>query len=201
MGVTDSVRKAAVVAGVAALALVGAAGTASAHNVLISSNPEDGARVQTSPGEVSLTFDQPVQDAGDESVNQIAVTGPGGDRWTAGPAKADGTVVSAPLRTLGPKGEYVIGYRILSADGHTVSDEVRFTLTKPGGGTPAPAGQQGNGQSSQHSGDGSHDEAAGAGEDEGGGVPVWVWIVAAVVLLGAGVTFALRTGSGRDEQS
>jgi hypothetical protein len=92
-------------------------------------------------------------------------------------------LVIAPLRPLGPAGVYTIGYRVLSADGHPVIGEVTFTLTKAGTGTPASvsaAKATGSGQSS----------AAG----DSGGVPIWVWIAGAVVLLGIGLTVALRTG-------
>ena len=83
-----------------------------------------------------LTFDQPVQ-AG-EGLNSVAVTGPDGKEWQGGSATVDSNVVTAPVRELGPKGVYTIGYRIVSADGHPVSGKLTFTLTREGNGTPAP---------------------------------------------------------------
>lgn len=167
-------RRVAVVAALVGLALLGTAGPALAHNSLIDSDPKHESTVDKGPGNVTLTFDQPVRDG--EGLNSIAVVGPKGDRWEAGPATVDSNVVSAPVRELGPKGIYKIGYRIMSADGHPVSGELTFNLTRAGDGTPAPA------QNSRLSGEG------------GGGIPLWVWIGGAVVLLGAGLVFALRFG-------
>nr|WP_083666612.1 copper resistance CopC family protein [Saccharomonospora sp. CUA-673] len=167
--------------GIALTALLVTAGPAAAHNVLISSNPGAGDALDQPPEQITLTFDQHVQEGAD-GANQIAVTGPDGGQWQRGDVEIDGAEVTTDLHPLGPEGEYVIGYRILSADGHSVSDEIRFTLNQPGpGGDEAPA-QPGGEQS---------DEQA---ESDGGGVPVWVWIVAAVVLLGFGMAAALRAG-------
>lgn len=164
----------------AGLGLFALAAPASAHNSLSSSNPGDEATLDTGPAEVVLTFDQPVQEG--KGLNSIAVTGPDGKPWQGGPATVDSNVVTAPVRELGPKGVYTIGYRIVSADGHPVSGELTFTLTTAGNGTPAP-------ETSQNA----------VGGDSGGGVPVWVWLAGAVVLLGAGMVVALRIGGKQPE--
>ncbi|OLR95607.1 copper resistance protein CopC [Actinokineospora bangkokensis] len=172
----------------ALLALAGAAGTASAHNQLVGSNPVAGSSVATAPDTVELTFDQPVQEGQD--LNTVVVQGPdGSSQWQGGAAQVKSNVVSAPLRALGPAGKYTIGYRILSADGHSVTGEVEFTLTQAGTGTPAPA--TAGGTASQSSGS--------SAPDGGGGIPVWVWVVGAVVLLGGGGFLAARVGSGADK--
>jgi len=174
-------RKILVGFGVAVLFLLGTATPALAHNVLISTDPANGASMATGPAKVSLTFDQYVQNA---NVNQVAVTGPGGQtQWTNGPVQVADNVVSVPLGALGPAGEYTIGFRILSADGHPVTGEVKFTLTQAGTGQPSSVG------AANLSGSGT----ASTGGDSGG-VPIFVWIIGAVVLLGVGLTVALRTG-------
>jgi len=178
------VRRFATALVVACLAVVGLATPAFAHNQLIGSNPENEATVQQSPSVLELTFDQPVQKG--EGLNSVAVTGPDGSTWSTGPVEVSSNVVTATVDELGPTGEYTIGYRILSADGHPVSGEVVFTLATAGDGTPAPAEAQTEDQAS-----GSADEGTGEGD---GGLPVWVWILGAVVVLGAGLTVALRMG-------
>ncbi|WP_037335499.1 copper resistance CopC family protein [Saccharomonospora piscinae] len=197
-----------------AVALVGLAVTAlpaSAHNVLISSAPAEGDELDTAPTEVVLTFDQPVQEA---DVNEVALTGPQGDQWAEGTVTVDGDTVTAPLRPLGPAGEYVVGYRILSADGHPVSDEIRFTLTAPGPGEASGApdtevpgagqGDSGDSGAEQQQQDGAAPGEDGAeqdrtaSEDDSGGVPVWVWLAGAAVLLVAGLVVALRMGRSED---
>ncbi|MGW3467032.1 copper resistance CopC family protein [Saccharopolyspora sp. NPDC000995] len=163
------------VAVLALAALFGGAGTALAHNVLVSSDPPDGAQVATGPREVRLTFDQPVR-AGYNTVN---VVGPDGTYWADGEVRVEGTSVIAPVRELGPAGAYTVGYRVLSNDGHPVSGKVTFTLTTAGGGTPAPAPQ--NADQQPQSG-------------ESGGMPIWPWIAGAVVLVVLGLVLALRLG-------
>lgn len=161
--------------------VLGLATPALAHNVLVGSDPADGAKLATGPAKVSLTFDQPVQ----FGFNTVTVTSADGAHWEAGPVAVEGNAVSAPVRPLGPAGVYTIGYRILSADGHPVTGAIRFTLTTPGTGTPASVAPTG---------------AAQPGGADGGGTPVWPWIVGAVVLLAAGVVIALRIGRSEDDQ-
>jgi methionine-rich copper-binding protein CopC len=173
-------RKALVTLALTVVAMLGTATPALAHNILISSDPAQGAHLDAGPGRITLTFDAPVQ-PGD--VNQVAVTGPDGNQWTDGGAQVSSNVVTAALRPLGPAGDYTVGYRILSADGHPVSAEFKFSLTKPGNGTPAPAGAN------------KPQAAASTGSPgDSGGVPVWVWIGGAVVVLAIGLTLALRMG-------
>ncbi|GAA3860554.1 copper resistance protein CopC [Saccharothrix violaceirubra] len=163
------------VAGGVALAT---AAPASAHNVLISSDPKDGATLESGPKEITLTFDQPVQ--GGEGFNTITVKAPDGTQWQGdGQPTVKDNSVRFPIRTLGDAAEYTVTYRILSADGHSVPGSLKFTTTKAGGGTPAPV------------------ETA-TGAESSGGIPIWVWIVGAVVLLGGGVFFALRGGTPED---
>lgn len=165
-------RKLLTIAGVACLALLGLATPAAAHNSLVGSNPASKATVDTSPSTIELTFDQPVQKG--EGLNTVKVTGPDATAWQTGAVDVQSNVVTAPLDELGPAGAYKIAYRIISADGHPVSGEIDFTLANAGNGTATTAAET---------------------ETGGGGLPIWVWIVGAVVLLGAGLTVAMRVGS------
>jgi methionine-rich copper-binding protein CopC len=164
------------VAAVLLLTLLGVFGLATpafAHNQLTDSNPKDKASLDTGPDTVVLTFDQPVQ-AG-EGLNTVAVTSENGDHWEGGVADVDSNVVTTPVRELGPAGVYTIAYRVISADGHPVDGTLTFTLTAASDGTPAPP---------------PADSAA----DDSDGVPIWVWIGGAVLVLAAGLFFALRIG-------
>ncbi len=183
-------RKALIALAVAGVAWLATATPALAHNVLISSDPAKGISLPGGPSKITLTFDQYVQNA---NVNQIAVTGPGGGQWAEGQVEVRDSVVTVPLRPLGPAGEYKIGYRILSADGHAVTGEVPFTLTTAGAGTPATAdAAKGTGQA---------ETTPATGGETSSGVPIWVWIAGAVVLLAVGLTVALRTGAADKETS
>ncbi|MFE6609818.1 copper resistance protein CopC [Amycolatopsis sp. NPDC057786] len=184
-------RKAIVALAITGVAWLATATPALAHNVLISSDPAKGASIAAGPAKITLTFDQYVQNA---NVNQIAVIGPGGGQWAEGQVEVRDSVVTVPLRPLGPAGEYKIGYRILSADGHAVTGEVPFTLTAAGTGTPASA-------DAARSNAGQAETTPATGGEGTSGVPIWVWIAGAVVLLAVGLTVALRTGAGDKEKS
>ncbi|MFI0464970.1 copper resistance protein CopC [Saccharopolyspora sp. 5N102] len=172
------------IAVLALAALLGGAGTALAHNVLVSSDPPEGAQLATGPREVRLTFDQPVRTG--EGYNTVNVVGPDGTYWTDGEVRVEGNSVVAPVRELGPAGVYTVGYRVLSNDGHPVPGKVTFTLTAPGKGTPAPAPQNADQPGQQ------------AEPAESGGTPIWPWIVGAVVVVALGLVLALRLGKPKN---
>ncbi len=153
-------------------------GTALAHDTLVNTDPADGAQLAAGPAQVRLVFDQPVHGG----YNTVTVSGPGNTHWTTGPVSVRDNTVTAPLGELGPAGQYVIGYRILSNDGHPVTGKVTFTLTQPGHGTPAPPPQGNDTQ---------------PGAQSASGMPVWPWIAGAVVLVAVGLVLALRLGRER----
>lgn len=116
-------RLAAAVA-VLTLVLLANAAPAFAHDVLISTSPTEGATLATPPTKVVLTFDEPVQNIGDA----VTVTGPDGHEFQTGrPTVVDARVTQA-LAPLTSRGRYVVAYRIVSADGHPVSERLHFTL-------------------------------------------------------------------------
>ncbi|ADG80089.1 Copper resistance protein CopC OS=Tsukamurella paurometabola (strain ATCC 8368 / DSM / CCUG 35730 / CIP 100753 / JCM 10117 / KCTC 9821 / NBRC 16120 / NCIMB 702349 / NCTC 13040) OX=521096 GN=Tpau_3510 PE=4 SV=1 [Tsukamurella paurometabola] len=109
--------------------------SASAHAALVEATPATGSTVAAAPSAVTLRFDEPLQDG----AREVVVTGPGAaaDVWSSGPGVVSGTTLRADLTGLGAAGEYTIGYRVTSADGHTVSGSTYFTLTADGGAGPA----------------------------------------------------------------
>src|SRR6185312_4019593 len=88
-----------------ALALA-AARPAAAHDELISSAPENGAVLDTPPGEVTLKFSANVMDIG--ATTQV-LDGEGTD-WAAGAPVLSGSQVSIPLRDGMPDGDYQLGW-------------------------------------------------------------------------------------------
>ena len=117
-------RLAAVVALAAGIGVVHA-GTAFAHDVLISSDPKDGSTVATAPSSVTFTFDQPVQ----HFDPVVSLVGPDGRQFATGTPVISGNVVTGAVQQ-GPAGAYVAAYRIVSADGHPVTGEIHFTVTR-----------------------------------------------------------------------
>jgi copper resistance protein C len=101
------------------------AGPATAHDVLRSTNPADGAQVEQLPDAVVLTFEEPALSVG----STVTVTGPDGPVGRGSPQLVD-TEVRQPL-TGGPAGTYTVLWRVTSADGHPISGTFRFTTAQP----------------------------------------------------------------------
>ncbi|MEV4009621.1 copper resistance CopC family protein [Nonomuraea angiospora] len=170
---------------------------AQAHNVLISSDPKDGATLAAAPARVTLVFDQAVR----QGYAQVGVTGPDGGSWADGSAEVAAEQVSVRVKPLPSGGAYTVGYRILSADGHPVTGKITFTLAAgTGAGGPAQnSGQDAGQDSGQNAGQGATGQAARdasaqaaeAAANGGAGMAV-VWIVGALLLLAAGTAVALR---------
>ena len=188
---------------------IGLAGPAAAHNVLIGSDPADGATLQSAPTTVKLTFDQPVQNF--QPV--VTVIGPGGQRYESGSPQIDSTVVSTGVNALPVAGAYTIAYRIVSADGHPVQGEVHFSLAD---GAVAGSGSSSAGGSGDPAATPSAAVSAGSGDPTGPGAtgpttaaaaPVassalsgWVWaaIAVAALLVAAAIVVILRRPGERE---
>lgn len=179
------VLRAAAVTLLAALALLLGTAPAFAHSRLISTDPVDGASLDSGPQQVSLTFNESLT----PGFNTVTVVGPDGLRYEAGDVVLEGPTVSTGVAPLGPAGRYEIGYRVISADGHPVTGSVAFTLTTPGTGTGVAPPATADGPAAAA-------DAAPALPGQGGGMPVWPWVVGVLVLIGGGVFAALRLGRG-----
>ncbi len=177
MRTTSAMRRLAVLApatGAALLLGIAAAPTALAHAQLVSSSPEADEELNSAPEEISLTFSEEVQGGGgtvseeqddgsvvemaeDESSTAIVVTGPDDQTYEEGDVQIDGEEVSTDVQPLESPGDYTVAYRIVSADGHPVEEELTFTLTEEGADAAASEGGESAGGESAD------------GEDAGGG--------------------------------
>ena len=110
----------------AVLVVATTAGPASAHAELVSTDPAEGATVQSMPRTVTLTFSEQVR-----TPAFVKVTGPAGDVATGEPRIVDDRVVQSVDAGADP-GSYEVSYRISSADGHAVGGSVPFTLAGAG---------------------------------------------------------------------
>ena len=140
---------------------------ASAHTVLIDSDPPSGAALTFGPSRVSATFNEDLQPA----FVAMTVVGPDQNLWSQGDAEVRGPVVGVALRALGPSGRYTVNYRVTSADGHVVSGSWWFTLTTSTTATPGPS-------------------AAPAAPPRS--IPLWPFAAGAVALAGAAAIWTLR---------
>ncbi|WP_220449042.1 copper resistance CopC family protein [Nonomuraea mesophila] len=180
---------------------------AEAHNVLIGSDPKDGATLTASPARVTLVFDQPVR----QGYAQVGVTGSDGSAWADGAAEIAAERVSVKVKPLAAGGSYVVGYRILSADGHPVTGKIGFSLAADATGVAADPKTGGDNAPTQETGAdatapatdpdtaagpdaaeaAANPDAAEAAANGGAGMAV-VWIVGALLILATGTAVALR---------
>lgn len=182
-GVRALLRRLAVAAVLAVLVGVGLAAPASAHNVLISSDPAEGSTLAKVPTSLAFTFDQPVQNF-DPVVSLI---GPDGRQYATGTPTVSGNVVTGNVGT-GPAGAYTGAYRVVSADGHPVTGQVHFSVSVSGGATGAAVSG-----------------AVGPSAASSSGLSGWLWAalaVAAVLIVAAAVLLLRRprprSAVGRD---
>ena len=100
------------------------AATAWAHADFVSTSPEDGASLESSPSEASVRFDSGLLDAGAAFV----VTAADGTVVSAEPPQVGDRRLTVALQPDLPPGDYRAAFRVVSEDGHTVSDEFAFTV-------------------------------------------------------------------------
>nr|WP_246284396.1 copper resistance CopC family protein [Nocardioides perillae] len=117
------------VAGLASVALLAAtASPADAHSALESSSPTAGAQLRSAPDTIELRFNEPV--LADYARASVSV---GEGAPTTLSLEVTGAVVvadTAEVRT--PTGErsipWTLRYRVVSADGHPITGELRFAV-------------------------------------------------------------------------
>jgi methionine-rich copper-binding protein CopC len=98
---------------------------ASGHSAVIGTEPADGAVLESAPATVTVMFDSGLIDVGTALVVRVD----------------DSLIVSSPQPTFGrrslstaiaadaPPGRYTAAFRVVSEDGHTITDSFSFTVT------------------------------------------------------------------------
>ena len=113
-----------------------AAAPASAHAVLVSSDPPANASLDTAPSAITLKFTEPVEVALG-SVRVLDARGGRADRGRVDHPGGDASQVRVELRD-GLQGGYAVAWRVVSADSHPVSGAFTFGVGA-GTGTAASA--------------------------------------------------------------
>lgn len=99
---------------------------ASAHDSLAQSDPAAGSSVETLPAQLTLTFSAKLLDG--SGATEVVVTDADGDSVTDGAPTVDGAIVTQPLDRDADAGAYKVVWRVVSSDGHPISDEFSFTV-------------------------------------------------------------------------
>lgn len=178
-------------------AVVTVAAPASAHNRILESVPGDGSTLTELPARFSLTTDQPLLVVGGSTAGFVLDV-----QDAAGRHYGDGCirVVDQTMSTaaaLGKPGDYTVRWQMVSADGHTVSDQFRFTWAPSAATTPSRGfdAAQRCGRATASAGESAAPSAGGAGRGASASIGDVLWIGGAVliVLVAAGVLLVVLT--------
>lgn len=100
---------------------------AHAHDQVVSASPGANESLATAPTEVVIEFTSELLDTG----ALINVTDASGQDVTDGDVVLDGRVVTRKLQSNLPNGQYEIVWRVVSADGHPITDQYQFSIGEP----------------------------------------------------------------------
>jgi copper transport protein len=103
------------------------ASPAAAHAALVRTQPVQGTVVPEAPKEIVVTFSEAVEPVKDK----IKVIGPDGKQYQQGTPTVSGSALHIPVRLSVPQGTYVVGYRVISADGHPVGAAFTYSVGAP----------------------------------------------------------------------
>ncbi len=175
---------AAVAAALVALGALTVASPAAAHDELLGTSPKADTAVAELPADLVLTFNGVLMD--EPGATEVVVTDASGTDLTDGPAVLSGTRLTQPLNTQAAQpGPVTVRWRVVSSDGHPISNEFSFTY---GDGSAVPTATL----------------TAQPDPSSTNGDSAWGWPVAvvAIVLVGAGgavVAVLLARSRGRRE--
>jgi copper resistance protein C len=99
-----------------------------AHAQLLVASPGISQTLASSPGKVTLTFDDSLIDLA--GGNQILVTNSDGQQVQTGPSLLSGAQLSVLLKPSLSDGKYQVIYKVISNDGHPVASSYFFYVTK-----------------------------------------------------------------------
>ena len=100
---------------------------ASAHTVLISSDPAENSTIDALPSTISLTFAEELVSIGNS--NSISVKDESDVELASGKPEVSGAVLSINLSPSEVKGVIKVNYRAVAADGHVINGGYQFTIS------------------------------------------------------------------------
>lgn len=121
-------RKTVIYPMVAIVGLLGSVGSVFAHAHIGSTNPYDGETLQSSPAEIAVHFGSVIEG----SLAMIAVTTDANQDIELGPVRISTdakALIANPAKKLEPD-VYKVRWKALSHDGHPVSGQFSFTVSK-----------------------------------------------------------------------
>ena len=175
-------------------ALLALPAPAQAHDTLLSSDPEDGASLETSPEEITLTFSADIL----EVSPLVRISDENGDELAEIVPTVEGPVATATLEEPLPAGTHTVQWRVVSSDGHPIEGTFTVTVEQDAAEEPAdeeaPAASDGGEDSAAQdtasddaASDAADDSAAedSAAEEDSGSSLTPILVVLGVVVVGA----------------
>ncbi len=175
--------------GAAAAALVlSAAAPASAHSQLVGSTPAEGETLGELPAQFSVTMNERLLDEAGLSAFALRVRDADGLYYGDGCLQVADDTMTTPA-AIGPAGDYVLEWQVVSADGHPIGGEIPFTWTGEATAEGVPTAPDCGAEAAPT----EPGDASGHHEAEPTPIPLGdvVWIVAAVLVVAVAVTVAL----------
>lgn len=105
---------------------LGLAAPAQAHNYLVASSPAEGETLTELPETFFVTTNEDLLAINGTAGFAFQIVDAAGLHYETGCVDIDGATMSMEPR-IGPAGDYVADWQVVSADGHTVSASIAFT--------------------------------------------------------------------------
>lgn len=110
------------------LLVIAGTSTGSAHTKLLSATPEIGSQFGIWPSQLTLEFDQDLQNLGDEKANFVVVSNAVGDQVSETDEVIDRNKIQVSLSPNEITGPVLVFYHVVSSDGHPIEGEFKFTF-------------------------------------------------------------------------
>ena len=98
-----------------------------AHTNLIAQTPEANSQIASWPAQITLEFDEQLQNLGDKKANFLVVNNAAGDQVSENDETLVGNTITVTLSPNQVQGPVLVYYRVVSGDGHPVEGEYTFT--------------------------------------------------------------------------
>jgi methionine-rich copper-binding protein CopC len=95
---------------------------ASAHSVVVATDPDRDGVVAVAPTQVIIAWNEAVTNVVE------TVTGPDNAQWSTGSAQGSGAEYTVGMRPDAPPGLYTVNWKVISDDGHPVSGSWTYTV-------------------------------------------------------------------------
>ena len=103
--------------------------TASAHAVLIASNPSANSTIFQLPNQITLTFGDPLLVFGKRAINSVQVLNSVGKRITSSVSIIKGGVLTNFFIVKNVTvGKFYVRFRVVAQDGHVVTGDYTFSV-------------------------------------------------------------------------